>query len=313
MKTTRVLRSSLLLLGIVYLLAACESDTIVAPASGVSQADYDALLARVEALETELADARGVSANLSTRMAGMDAATVDAQSDATQAISDAAGAQTDATQALSETAALDTRVDAAETGIADLEDKTQYMSVNNSTLNGLVGPHVVFTGANIHIRSGEGCTNGATVPPNCITGPETTNGRGNLIIGYDEAAGGDASGRGGSHNLVLGSYHQFTSYGGFVAGIDNAITGPESTVSGGQGNIASGLRSSVSGGGSNTASGYLASVSGGAVGTASGDASSVSGGQSNTASANRSSVSGGNTRSAASDFNWVAGSLMEGF
>ena len=90
---------------------------------------------------------------------------------------------------------------------------------------------------------------------------------GNLIIGYNEQA---LAGpplprevRTGSHNLVVGDFHTYTSFGGFVAGNQNRVTHKHASVSGGTDNSASGAYSSVSGGHRNRASGIAASVSGG--------------------------------------------------
>ena len=182
--------------------------------------------------------------------------------------------------------------------------------------------------ANLQIVNGSGATDGLV------------DGLGNLIVGYNELRGAGDD-RSGSHNLVVGKEHNFSSFGGLVAGFSNTVSGNLSSVSGGRfntasgdyswvsggtGNQASGLVSSVSGGLFNTASGPFSSVSGGGYNTASqsissvsggryniasGTYSSVSGGQSNTASGDRSSVSGGNGRSALDIFDWVAGALFQ--
>jgi hypothetical protein len=166
---------------------------------------------------------------------------------------------------------LESRIAQLETTVAQLTALLQ--SVNRN------GNDIFFDGVNVHVRNGSGNT-------------ETTNGTGNLIVGYNELRGsGDT--RTGSHNLVVGKEHNFSSYGGLVAGIYSSVSGPYASVSGGSYNTASGLYSSVSGGYSNTASGWEASVSGGRNNTASEEHSSVSGGFSNTASSLDSSVSGG--------------------
>ena len=144
------------------------------------------------------------------------------------------------------------------------------------------GDDFVFTGVNVHVRNGSGDTDGIV------------NGLGNLIVGYNEdTSTGGTETRTGSHNLVLGAENEYTSYGGFVGGYQNTISGTYSSVSGGSANTASGDYASVSGGYVNTASGIFSSVSGGSENTASGPYSSVSGGQGNTASGALSSVSGG--------------------
>jgi len=137
---------------------------------------------------------------------------------------------------------------------------------------------VIFEGCNVHVRNGLGSTN-------------TKDGTGNLIVGYNENTLG--KNRDGSHNIVVGTDHGYSEYGGFVAGKRNQITGIYSSVSGGQDNTASGDYSSVSGGGANEASELWSNVNGGLLNTASGESSSVSGGEGNLASGQSSSVSGG--------------------
>jgi hypothetical protein len=143
---------------------------------------------------------------------------------------------------------------------------------------------IVFIGCNVQIVNGLGDT-------------ETTNELGNLIVGYNEDLNGFT--RTGSHNLVVGQGHGYSSYAGFVAGRGNQISGPHSSVSGGEGNIASGAASSISGGSFSTASDFAASVSGGFNNIASGDDSSVSGGF------NR------NTNNIDPTHDWRGGSLIE--
>ena len=162
-----------------------------------------------------------------------------------------------------------------------------------------VGKDVFFTGVNVHIVSGSGST----------TDGGTLLGLGNLILGYN-ALGNDLGAgdvRTGSHNLVLGDFNNYSSYGGLVTGSDNAISGRYASVSGGAINTASGPYSSVSGGRLNAATNFEASVSGGDSNTASGDTASVSGGQGNTASGFYASVSGGRLNAASGDRSSVSG------
>jgi len=222
-----------------------------------------------------------------------------------------------------DTAALQARVTALETALLSAQTTIACMHA--------VGSDVFFDGCNIHIRSGAGSTDAAV------------NGLGNLIIGYNENisdSAGQPRVRTGSHNVVVGRDHAYSSYAGLVAGGHNSITAPGASVTGGEGNTASGggasvsggtrnaasgSFASVSGGDSNTASGANASVSGGAVNTASGEIGSVSAGSRNTASGNAASVSGGffneasgaaatvsggQQRSATGTSDWVAGSLF---
>lgn len=172
-----------------------------------------------------------------------------------------------------------------------------FVSVDVNTINDLAGPHVIFTGVNVHVRSGSGATD---------DGGSLT-GLGNLVVGYNEAPAAYTVGRGGSHNLALGSENEFSSYGGFVASYLNVISGPYATVSGGEGNTAGGDYSSVNGGFGNTAGGLHSSVSGGEGNYAGGAFSSVSGGSTNMAGGDFSSVSGGLGVAAPGLYNWAAG------
>jgi hypothetical protein len=119
----------------------------------------------------------------------------------------------------------------------------KYVSVDPNPINGLKGPHVIFHDANVHVRSGSG----TTAEAGGLTG------LGNLIVGYNEMPvpemlvppGGS---RVGSHNLVVGPSHAFTSTGGAVFGKDNLISGQYATILGGDHNISEGPASSILGG-----------------------------------------------------------------
>ena len=177
-------------------------------------------------------------------------------------------------------------------GIEDLIDEIDVLKARltalETTLAGVSrnGGILLFEGMNVQIVDGSGDTEGVV------------NGLGNLIIGYDEKRTfkGAINDKTGSHNLVVGELHNYSSYGGLVAGMRNTV---------------SSFNASVSGGFQNVASGGLSSVSGGNLNEASGTFSSVSGGQSNTASGNASSVSGGNRGSAPGIFNWAGGGLLQ--
>jgi hypothetical protein len=184
-------------------------------------------------------------------------------------------------------AALQQTVDQLDVPL--LHDLGQYLGVDPATNT------IVISGANLYVQSGSGSTEGPI------------NGVGNLIIGYGEEDAVDI--QTGSHNLVVGPWHTWSSYGGMVVGYDNTISAPFATVSGGDHNVAradgasisggsygvaAGLLSSVSGGQHNTASSAYSHVSGGRYGEASGDFSAVLGGEHNVASGPWSTVSGGN-------------------
>ena len=67
-----------------------------------------------------------------------------------------------------------------------------FVSVDPHPELGMVGPNIIFHGANIHIESGSGRTDENGKP----------RGLGNLVIGYNELIG--PSPRAGSHNLIMG-------------------------------------------------------------------------------------------------------------
>jgi hypothetical protein len=242
--------------------------------------------------------------------------------------------------------ALETANAALEARIAALETRLTSMTVTTS--NGQ--PTVRFTGVNLQVVNG-------------LASTATANGTGNLIVGYDEAdtlnyshctmgtnpalsgvaaivtdqttctaAGGTWFSTGfktGSHYVVAGSGHNYSRWGGLLAGrqntsnydyasviggYNNTASGSVSTVTGGHHNIAGGDGASVSGGWSNTASGGTASVSGGGLNTASGSQASVSGGGStssggNVASGYLSSISGGISNTADTTLSSILGGV----
>jgi hypothetical protein len=71
---------------------------------------------------------------------------------------------------------LDGRLSTVEANDALLLDP--YLSVDTGTINSLAGPHVILTGANLHIRNGD-----------AAAATDTVNGVGNLVVGYNEASG----------------------------------------------------------------------------------------------------------------------------
>lgn len=158
------------------------------------------------------------------------------------------------------------------------------------------GDTLIITGKNLQIVSGSGSSDG------------TRNGKGNLIIGYNETEGLTLD-RGGSHNLVMGRGHQYSEYGGIVQGLDNSCLGDYCVALG----VTSTAYdySSVLGGVNNTAGSEgednYAVVVGGYNNEAPAYAATVLGGNSNVASANYASAGGGADNTASGQFSWVAG------
>ncbi len=159
---------------------------------------------------------------------------------------------------------------------------------------------LLLTGMNLQVVNGSGLTT------------DSENRLGNVIIGYNTDNGDTKT---GSHNLVIGDRHTYTSSSGVVSGFDNSLTGILSFVAGGQNNTASGIISFVGGGVLNTASGRRSFVAGGQNNTASDFGSFVGGGDTNTASGFLSFVGGGNNNSASADGSFVgsgSGNLASG-
>ena len=159
-----------------------------------------------------------------------------------------------------------------------------YVSLHPETMNGVVGPNIVFQGCNVHVRSS--------------SAEADTSGLGNLIVGWDEDLVSPPTGyRSGSNNLVCGDYNSFYRFGCFLAG---------------EYNIASNILASAYGGLHNTAGGVM-SVVAGHYDQANGVYSSISGGENNKASGWASSISGGGGNSASigltvsADYGWAAG------
>jgi hypothetical protein len=196
-----------------------------------------------------------------------------------------------------------------------LLDLGPYVRVDQSELNGVAGPHVIFDGVNVHVVSGSGETNG------------TPNGLGNLIVGYNEAPDVLLEGdRGGSHNLIMGREHKFLSNDSILHGWGSEARAHAVAIFAGDGTVSSSSYSAAIGGRNNiidaghgvTIGGFENRVSasygvavGGQNNVVTGMQATVTGGDSNTASGNYSSVSGGTEVQAVNDYSWAAGTLLE--
>ncbi len=95
---------------------------------------------------------------------------------------------------------------------------------------------VLVSGANLHVVNGSQATN-------------IVNGKGNIIIGYNEKRVNNPQSAVGSHNLVLGTRNEYTSYGSIVSGNYNTVSKPHAAVITGQHNEATGQFSVIVGGG----------------------------------------------------------------
>ena len=199
---------------------------------------------------------------------------------------------------------LPTRLAADEARLRAVEQKTAPLITTGDAHRGYL---LRISTANVQIVNGMGSTS-------------TADGLGNLIIGYDHGVGVAS----GSHNLVLGDFQTYESYGGLVAGQGNTLLGPYASVLGGQSNTAAGSFSCVVGGQNNVtgafdrtgrATGHRdgssfgadATVGGGFHNTAGGPNAAVGGGFHNTAGGGSAWVGGGQGNLAAGPAAWVGG------
>ncbi|MFW5640517.1 MAG: hypothetical protein ACOC0H_05075, partial [Thermodesulfobacteriota bacterium] len=186
------------------------------------------------------------------------------------------------------------------TRVEELEAQVETLTVQVNELQYLLqhfrrdGDDIYVEGANLHVVNGTGETDG------------DVNSRGNIIVGYNELRQHNNNRR-GSHNIIIGSENNYSSYGGLVVGRRNDIENIYSSVSGGRNNSANGAYSSVSGGSSNEASGMSSSVSGGYQNKAIEEHSNVSGGYTNIAGGIFSSVSGGYNNETTGDHSSIIG------
>ncbi len=187
----------------------------------------------------------------------------------------------------------------------------QFVTVDKTnTINGLAAPHIIFTGANLHVRSGSGRTSDFTPLGNLVIGYDSDS-TGALGLGCSDSVSNIHASRSGSHNLIIGDCHEFIGSGGFVGGFSNRLSSDTAVVSGGRYNHADSFFSSVSGGVCNTAGSTLAATTGCNVSVATGEASSVTGGVGNLASGAWSSVNGGGSNVASGQGSSVGGGLSQ--
>jgi len=180
-----------------------------------TQMDLTASEGRVSTLTQDLGQALGRISTLETDLGAARADTM-----------------TNTSQITANTGAIASQSSAVTSNKADitaLQMLTQDMT--RATINGAAS--VVFESVNLHVRSGSGATNG--FPSNAAStspGQTSTNGLGNLIIGYDESTIPPTTTKTGSHNLIIGGRHSYSSFRGVFAGWENTTAGPYATVPG---------------------------------------------------------------------------------
>jgi hypothetical protein len=171
------------------------------------------------------------------------------------------------------------RQEGLEQRVRDLEDL--LAGVTRS------GDDLYIAGMNVYVVSGSGKTD--AVP----------NGKGNLIVGYNEARGGrDLDGspfdrRSGSHNLIVGKQANYTGFGGIVGGLKNEIGAEYTMVIGGSENRAENSLSAVFGGSQNETLADIATAVGGWQNKPGALFSTITGGKQNISYGEGSSISGG--------------------
>lgn len=135
---------------------------------------------------------------------------------------------------------LEKRIDQLERKLANVNEILSGVTRSNGT--------ITFSNVNLQLVNGRGAT-------------AETNGKGNLIVGYNEYRGGGDT-RSGSHNIIVGSRNSYSSYGGIVSGSANDIAGRYASVIGGHNNCAGGEFSTITGGAKNNAKGKYTSING---------------------------------------------------
>lgn len=160
-------------------------------------------------------------------------------------------------------------------------------------------------GGNVQIRNASAYTSGGAG-----TTDSTPDGTGNLIVGWNESVGGEV--RTGSHNVILGVQHSYTSYGALITGEGNSASGSWAVLLGGSSNsVASAGGVSIGGQQNEIFSSATGGVSvGGQTGdVVNGDAVLV-GGVGNTASGIASVVVAGQQGTAAGDYSLAGGGTL---
>lgn len=182
---------------------------------------------------------------------------------------------------------LRVRMNSAEEGLGRVSGAQDLLRVLSVSADG----DLVLSRANLYVQNGDGATDAPV------------NGKGNIILGYDENVSNDKS---GSHNLILGMNHSYTSYGGVLMGKGNAVRGEGGLVSG-QGNQVEGNHAAALGGTDSEAAADHALVLGGVSSVADGTGAVVVGGSDNVASGSHAVVSGGQENEASGTGSTVSG------
>lgn len=183
--------------------------------------------AEIAALQLQVADLKNQMASLTSSEASL--------------LNLLKSAQTDIGALQAKLNALGSNGSSSTGGSTVLSTLAKYVTVDPNPINGMNGPHVIFTGVNVHIRSGSGSTGDGG----------TATGLGNLVVGYNALPIQGAGQRIGSHNIIGGDGNSFSSFGGLVFGLQNTIGNSYAAILGGESNQAVGFASSILGGRAN--------------------------------------------------------------
>lgn len=180
-----------------------------------------------------------------------------------------------------------------EEEVSKLRDVLPHLSIEFLE-NGAAGTvkTIRLSAVNFQVVNGLDATNGNEGDPDTLVPDDiTTNGTGNIIVGYNETGTANPNGsfRTGSHNIIMGSYNAYSSIGALLVGKANTSEAPYASVVGGELNHSVGAFASITAGRYNTATGEYSSITGGGSllpsegNLASGNFSAVLGGSSNEA------------------------------
>lgn len=160
-----------------------------------------------------------------------------------------------------------------EARLALVEMKNQYVTVDTSQSS------MFITGANLVLRNGMNKT-------------ASWNGKGNLILGYNE---GNVP-RGGSHNVIVGAGHAYQTHSNIISGYGNSVLLPQNASPSDPSNFNLYGGSAILGGTGNSVEGQYASLIGGSANRL-------------TASATGSAACGGNNKSLTNQFDVECGGV----
>ena len=135
----------------------------------------------------------------------------------------------------------------ADPALVELAKLANYVKVDLAVINGVKGPHVIFHDANVHVQSGLKGTTDEVDPATGLIRAGGLTGMGNLFVGFNEEMALGSRVGAGSHNLIVGPFHTYTSTGGVVFGKENMVSAQSASVLGGRANQAMGNRSSILG------------------------------------------------------------------